>query len=378
VILAAVFVLVASGAVAQTVGKNVTTTKQPLRSRSLDLTEVEAMPGLPAATSMNDSVCSSDGDIFMEVYGVAGKPGVAYFPEVYSISELRKVKKIDLPAPAGYPNAILDSLFAADGRVAGLIQASRTIDAGTPQSRTEMAFFLTVVDREGGQPSTVRLDLPFKPRKVAILGSGKFLVLGEDTANLKPIVAMLHEDGTLDRIVDIDTRATYGSSGELGQEYKSKPGSSNTAAMRRVIQWSLNAAEFVPWGREVLLVQPGSQFPVYRFNEAGLQGTVGIKLPDGLMLSAILGSGEKDSWVVVTKDAAAFAKLASSHVVENPTQHLFEVNPESGKVIDQLSVKGPQPGEVACAANGRLAVIYYGFPEKENVPNQLGYAFAPR
>jgi hypothetical protein len=346
-----------------------------LPNRTLDLTHVESLPGLPASTPGSE-ICSSDGTTFAEIYAV-GKPETAWFPEIYSISDQREIKKLSFPTPTGYKYVLLQSFFPSEHQLVALIQADQpTTSDGSPQQKG-LVSFLSTMDRDGDRKSIVKLDLPFEPAKAAILESGEFLIFGSDRANFNPVLALVHEDGSLDRMLDLDTRP-YGLSEDLGKIYGRKATDSNTFALQRLTQGSLSAAQFVPWGSEILLLQPGSKLPVYRINQAGLQGAVTIKFPDGFLLDSILGSSEKDSWAVLTKDPSSFQKMAKDHVVENPTQHLFEVNPHTGEVIDQLSVKGPHPGEVSCAANGKVSGIYYGSPLQANAHEQLTYASAPR
>jgi hypothetical protein len=351
------------------------TAPQPqLPNRTLDLTHVESLPGLPAWTSTGSPICSSDGTTFAEVYAVSGKPETALFPEIYSISDQREIKKLSLLTPTGYKYFLLQSLFPTEHGLVALIQADQPKASDGSAQEKGLVSFLSTMDRDGDEKEIVKLDLAFEPAKAAILDSGEFLIVGTDRANFNPVLALVHADGSLDRILDLDTRS-YGLSKDLGRINGGKATDSNTTALQRRTQSALSAAQFVPWGSEIVLLQPGSNFPVYRFSRSGLQGAVTIKLPDGFLLDSILGSSEKDSWVVLTKDASSFQKVATGGVVENPTQHIFEVNPHTGEVIDQLSVKGPQPGEVSCAANGKISVVYYGSPQQANA---LTYASAPR
>ena len=96
-LLAVSLVLLPSIAFAQksaTAASQTGTAPQPqLPNRALDLTHVESLPGLPAWTSTGSPICSSDGTIFAEVYAVSGKPETAWFPEIYSISDQREIKK---------------------------------------------------------------------------------------------------------------------------------------------------------------------------------------------------------------------------------------------------------------------------------------------
>ena len=54
------------------------------------------------------------------------------------------------------------------------------------------------------------------------------------------------------------------------------------------------------------------------------------------------------------------------------------MNPTSSEVLRQLEVKGPAPGEVDCAAGGKLSTVYFGGKETPGVMDQLTFASAFR
>ena len=358
--------------------KAMVASKPAIKIRSLDLAHVEPLLGLPLSTAVGyPEFCSSDGTIFSEVYAVADKGGVADFPDIYSISEQREVKKVNLPLPVGYKQVSLRSLYSSARQVVALVQVSQPNLPDPSLGKASMVSYLSMVDRDGADPELVRLELGFQPMKVAIFDSGQLLVLGVDLANSLPVLALVHEDGTLQKIIDLDAR-TYTVSRELSQTYTHKANDTNTIAMQRPILGALTKAQLVAWGTEVVLVQPGSSLPVYRIHDSGQIETVTINPPDGFLLEALLGSSEKDSWVIVTSDASAFGRVASGGVAENPAEHLFEVDPYTGELIDQLQVKGPQPGEVSCGAHGKLSLNYYGLPAGADGADRLTYASAPR
>lgn len=368
--------LLASDSFAQKKG-NPVNGQSPIRTRLVDLTRVEPLPGYPASTVSGFPHCSSDGSIFSEVYATSDRPDVAEFPDLYSISELREVKKIKLPLPNGYQHASLRSLFPAKSEIVALIQVSQPKAPDSEVKKGQKIFFLSLTDLDGSGQKNIRLDLRFEPSKAAIFDAGRLLVLGVDTINQQPVLALLHEDGSLDRMMDLDER-TYEPSHALNHIYKGRPGESQTLAPQRLVSNALNNAQFVPWGAEILLAQPGSKLPVYRLRAGGQQEAVTVKLPEGSLLETILGSSERDTWVIRTKDASSFEKVTNGGVVENPPEKLFEVDPQTGEVIDQLLIKGPHPGELSCAAHGKLSALYYGLPERANVPDEITYASAPR
>lgn len=353
------------------------TAKAQIRTRSIDLTHVERLAGLPAATVIaSPELCSSDGTLFPEIYGSGDKPGVLDFPEIYSISEGREVKKLSLKLPTEYQHMSLQSFYPGRNELVSLLQVFQPKAPDAEVKRGQKIFFLSVADRDGGEQKLVPLNLDFKPAKVAIFDSGGVVALGVDTLNLQPVLALLHADGSLDRRIDLDPR-TYAGSQELDQIYQRKDGKSQASAPGGPLTGALNNAQFIPWGENILLVQPGSKLPVYELRDSGQLRAVTIKPPKGLM-DRILPSDARDTWVMVTKDVAAFEKVANGGVVENPAESLYEVDPQTGEVIDQLSVKGPMAGEVACAAHGKLSLLYYGLPPTETGAEQMTYASAPR
>ncbi len=351
---------------------------QPPPVRNLDLTRVESLVGLPASTVIGyPQRCSSDGYIFLQVYADASTPDVAYTPRIYRISSQREVKKIPLPLPSEFKVASSLSFFPSEDGLITLLQVSQPTDPAAPSRRGERIFFLSITDRDGGHQKLINLNLGIDPAKAAMFSSGQILIVGSDTANLEPVLALLKTDGTLDSRLDLDERQ-FDSSEELHKLNKSKSSDSNTLARQRFVTSSLNNAVFTPWGDEILLVQPGSKLPVFRIHASGQINTVSINIPEGNLINSILGSGSEDSWVVTARSPTIFQNFAKNGVVENIQEQIFEVDPLTGNVIDQLSVKGPHPSEISCAANKKLSVFYYGNPPKENVSDQLTYASAQR
>jgi hypothetical protein len=350
---------------------------QPLPVRNLDLTRVESIVGLPASTVTGTPQCSSDGYIFEEVYADASTPDVAYLPRIYRISSQHEVKKIPLPFPSEFKAGMSLSFFPSENELITLLQVSQPTDPAVPSRRGEKIFFLSITDRDGDHKKLINLNIGFEPAKAAMFSSGEILIVGSDTTNLEPVLALLKTDGTLDRRLDLDERP-FDSSDELHQLNKSKSSDSNTLARQHFVMSNLNKAAFTPWGDEILLVQPGSKLPIYRIRASGQINPVSINIPEGNLIYSILGSGREDSWVVTARNPDAFQKFAKTGVIENPQERIFEVDPFTGNVIDQLSVKGPHPSQISCAANKKLSVVYYGNPPKENVPDELTYASAPR
>jgi hypothetical protein len=313
----------------------------------------------------------------MQVFADSANPKVATFPTIYSISEKLEVGKIQLQTPSGYKVSSLRSFYPAASKVAGLVLATQPMDPSQPTPRGKKYPFLSIADRDGSSQKLITLDLPFEPVKAAMFDSGEFLVLGVDTANIQPVLALLDSDGSLKKMLDLDIR-NYSNSSDIKQNFDPKNVGTPTAETQQTLLKALNVAQFVPSGANILLIQPGSALPVYRFTSKGLTRTVNIKPPDGSLIDTILASSERDSWVVRTKNGRTFQRVSTGNVVENPSESLYQVDPLTGSITARIEVKGPQPGEVNCATNRTVSAIFYGLPEDGDTPTHLTYASAPR
>jgi hypothetical protein len=346
--------------------------------QTLDLTRLEPIPGMPAATVMSfPELCSSDGDIFSLVYATAASGQIATFPDVYGVSPQREVKHLTIPFPQNFKFTSVESFFPGKFSLVYLIQATGPQGAAGDVDSARIQFFLAKTDRDGGSPEVTKLALPFEPEKLAVFDNGDLLSVGADTANLHPVLALLHEDGSLNRILNFDDRA-YQDAILSGGGYVAHPNDSNTAAQQRLILGSLARTQLVPWGSEVLLVQPGSTSPVFRVGSTGMITPVKVSAPTGYLLQTIEGSGSHDTWLAWMRDVGSFVRLNSGKVVGASPEQMLEIDPHTGKAVRALDVKGPHLGEVSCGADHKASAIYYDPVSTKDSPSQLMYASAPR
>jgi hypothetical protein len=323
---------------------------------TVNLTGGKPLIGLPPSTVMGFPIlCSPDGTTFVEVYENATN-SVNRFPDLYSVSILGEVKRLNRPIPTGYQGLAVRSLFPGEHTIVSLIQAYGKKDLSPDTPKTEVNF-ISLIDREGGSEKLLELKLKFQPLKLAVLGSGKFIVLGLDTANLVPVLALLDEDGTLLRVIDLDNRK-YDNSKDLGEIYKQAKEGESAAAKRKQITGALASASFVAHGSKVLLVQPGSKLYVHILGEGGDEGAVPITLSSDFLVEGILGSESSYTWVVRAQKLDSFQKMANDHIIQNPPQQLFEVNQETGKATRAIDIVGVHPMAVTCAANKKLSALY--------------------
>ena len=369
---AAVFLQLISAACALAQGPAALQTT--LRDRPVELPNAAALPGLPdTGTFAPPFTCSSNGDIYISETGFDenGRP-VAPVPDLFKISPTGTVKRIPRPLPTDFK--IFDSagFFAGESTLVTVIRAAQPVDEHAAQAHPGATTFLSVTDPDGDHPRLIRLDLGFNMVKAAAFDSGGFVVLGLDLKSFQPAVAILNDDGQLERYLNLFSNADKPSA-------KGEPDSAAEKARQRAMFLSIGAAQFAPWGSDVLLVAPViDNSSVYHIRASGQVERVPIRLPNGEQLESVLGSGMRDDWVVRTIAADSAKTLAKANLVENPQEFLYEVNPRSGEVLQRLAVTGPQPAGVACAANGKLSAIYMGDPQQPGAPGRLVLASAPR
>ncbi len=354
-------------------------TAPPPPIRTLDLTHTEPIPSL-AAPNVNGypAVCASDGTIFVQPFSsMAQQPGA--HPAIFSISDNHEVGMITVSLPEDYSQVSIRSLFPTPQELVAVVQASQPTDPNATALRGRPISFLSINPRDSVDSQLLQLDLPFNVVRAARLSSGDFLVLGNDTVNQLPVLALLGSDGALKKMLDLDPRL-YLQSKELAANASSRTADTRTA-QQKIVQRALSSARFVPFGDQVLLVQTGTTMPVLRFTSSGDPDPVTIKLPPGFVLDRILGSSERDTWVLLATPPRSLARIASGQAAESSPNRLFEVDPVTGEVIDELALTGTENSSVACAAHQKLTALYTlrsASTDPNTQQDQLSYASAPR
>ena len=334
--------------------------------RKIDLTQVAPLEGIPmTGATAYPFTCSSDGDVYagVLVFDQDGRP-VSTIPDLYKVSAHAVSKHISKPLPTGYKHLDSPSFFAGDRMLVTVIRAAMPSEEPT---RVGTDYFLSITDSDGDHPKLLRLNLKFSVSKAAVFGSGEFIVLGSNSGSAEPTIALLNADGEFTKFVELP---------ELPEGKVSSAKDDKEAPKH--LNYSIGAAHFAPWGSDILLVMPGVDgSSIYRFRASGEMQKVKIKLPQNQQLSGVLGAGGRDTWVIRTVSAEGAKTIEKVHLVENPKEFLYEVNPRDGEILRRLDVSGPNPGEVACAADGKLAAIYVAL-DSPHGPDKFVFATAPR
>ena len=361
-------------AAACALGQDPESSQVALREHRIELTNTISLPGLPETGALGYPItCSSDGDIYVGELVFDEKGGtLSPIPDLFKVSPMGEVKHIPMPVPKGFKDLDSSSFFAGRGILVAVIRASRPVDGQGAQAHPGTTYFLSVTDSDGNHSRLIRLDLSFNVSKAAAFDSGGFVVLGIDQKTFRPVVAMLNDDGQFDKYLDVIPETDEAVAGKEAEATAEK-------ARQHTVFYSIGAAQFAPWGSDILMAAPGiDNSSVYHIRASGKAERIFIKLPNDEQLRRALGSGGKDDWVVLIRSAKSAKKMSTAQIVENPEEFLYEVNPRSGEVLRKLTVAGPNPGEVACAADGKLSAIYVAQPQPAGASERLALASAPR
>ena len=269
--------------------------------------------------------------------------------QLYSISADGQVKKIQRDVPPNQDSVSFLSTYPGERLIVSLVEAIAKKTEDTPTFDSRRAFYLSISKRDGTVSRLIHLDLRFRPARVAILDSGRFVVLGIDTLNQKSVLGYLDSDGTYIRPIDLDSRPMEASP-PLHEIYKE---TETHAGPGEMLMAAAEARNFVPYGEKILFVQSGSDLPVHVIGEGGKENAIKILLPKEFGLESILPAAPNQLWTVRVQRIASFAALQNNGIV-SPEEELLEVDPLSGQARDILKVKGSSPGLITCAAAGRL------------------------
>jgi hypothetical protein len=324
----------------------------PWRQKTIRFSDEKIILGLPVESSRSVTYCSDAGTVFVDLYGVS-LPGSQSLPELYSILPSGQVKGLHRMMPSDFTDVSIRDFFAADQTLVTLLEAVKRLDQGSESGPREVRYFLSLSNYDGDFAKLLPLELRFKPPKIALFGSGDFLVLGWDETSLLPQLALLKEDATLRRFIDLDYRrhpefyATYGSMKEA-----------ETFEQGRGTLALLQKAEFVPYGSQVLLTYLGTAKSVSVLSAIGEDRSIPIELPAGFVLHDVLVSGSNYP-LILRAQPAEVPRISATAAEENPPQRLFEMNSHNGSLLLEFLFDKPHLDAVKCSSASGLTAIFY-------------------
>ena len=278
-------------------------------------------------------LCSSDGLTYFESSDSTGTSRVL---DLYSVSTGGEVRHQRRTVPLEFTSVVERDFFPGDAGLVTLIEAGKRDERDPNAAPREIQYILAVSDHDGDGSKTLALDLHFKPLKVAQFGSGEFLVLGWQEANQLPQLAVLKEDGTLRRFIDLDPR---------------KVEDAADAAL-------LGRAALVPFGRGVLLTYPGTTRPIRVVTGSGADRITALNLPAGYVLHDVLNSGCCSTLVVRVQETAAGENAGKAEDRPPPRQRIFEFVVSTGMRLREFTFGEVPVSAVTCAAGASLTAIF--------------------
>ena len=315
--------------------------------------------GLPTGDVVSHAHCSSDGINFLDLYpdSATALPGPS-MPELYSVSSTASVKHLARKIPVDYTDISVRDFFVADHTLVTLLHAERREDGDTAAPPRDVRYFLSTSDYDGDSASLVSLDVKFKPLKVAAcFGSGDFLVLGWDEFNLLPLLALVKEDGTIRRFIDLDRKPTepYKARSSI-KEVESPPET-------RLDLATLQRAAFVPFYGQVMLTYPGTRKRHPRTHSSlGGAGTIPIALPGGFVLHDVLPRRRQAYPGPARRGEAGFSADRKETEVSFETDNTCGCLKWTlcyGTLLREFYFDKPAVADVTCSPANKLTTIFY-------------------
>jgi hypothetical protein len=307
------------------------------RDRAIAFSNAKPVLGLPLDGSRRQGLCSSDGLTYFDA--AADATGTSRVLDLYGVSTSGEVRHLRRTVPIEFTNVFDRDFFPGDAALVTLIEAQER-DGRDPDDRPyETQYYLSVFDHDGDQSKLLALDLPFKPLKIAQFGGGEFAVLGWEEANQLAKLAVLKEDGTLRRFIDL---------------YERQTGSHSEAATLA----SLAGAAFVPFGGQILLTYPGTVKPIRILNAAGHDTPVSLEFPAGYRLHDVLNSGGPSTIVARVQEMAELDTAGKKEDAAPPRQRVFEFQWVTGQRIREFTFDKVPASAVTCAANNMLGAVF--------------------
>jgi hypothetical protein len=296
--------------------------------------------------------CASDGTIFVDFVstvpanaGLPPPPPVAPPRLLTSVSPTGRGQVFRLDQVPGLYISSEQDHYVSDAGVVFLVKASRenkpvkhTYIAGSyhgeyASNAAEQRLFLVNFNRDGEYQRAVELGNTFHIRRLGQFPSGTFLAFGYDEEDHSPKLAMLNEDGTFLKSLQI-------SKGDAPELFGTRRGRGFVTA----------PAQFVPEGRAILLVQNKTSFPLLEVGEGGTIRPIHPKLPTGELIQAVIPA-DRNLYVIGNLKNTTKRSMGVIH----------EVSPENGDVLRSFALSDKRSADdVACVSDGKFLSIDYG------------------
>jgi hypothetical protein len=291
--------------------------------------------------------CASDGTLFtsmVQALGTGSPPRnlSPYSPSLLltSISPSREAHSFPLDqVPDLYDLQDLGD-YASESKVIFLVKAARenkqaqqgsdtpgVSGSGVTKNTAEHHFYIVLFDRQGNYQKTVQIEAGFRVNRLGLFPSGMFLANGYDETDHAPKLAILKDDGTLLKFLEIPK----------GDAPESALGTKDASGKGPAVY--VAPVQFAGQGHFIYVIQNKTKFPLLEVNEAGAIRAVEPRLPEGMQISRLVPSDEN----------------LYARVNEIRDGSIYELNAQDGAVLRRFQVANNESGaDVACVHDGKF------------------------
>jgi hypothetical protein len=261
--------------------------------------EGDAVAGIGAMPAIKmPSECTEDGTVFLTMVSPIppGTPPDKIAPPtllLVSVSRSGEAHSFPLNQVSDLYDVHQNDDYVSESNVIFLVSAADEDKQGkrtytsTDGSQHEFTrnvaehhHYIVLFDRQGNYQKKVQIADTLEPTRVGLFPSGSFLVYGYDKTDHAPKLAMMKDDGTLLKFLEIPKGNAPDSA--LG----TKDGSGKGPAAY------LAPVQFTGQGHFIYLVQNKTNFPLVEVNEAGVLRVVKPHLPEGVQVDMLIPSDE--------------------------------------------------------------------------------------
>jgi len=278
----------------------------------------------------DDFRCGSDGSVFLTAYEEGVNRSGNF--ELLSLRPTGDVVHLVAPTPPGY-RALSppEKFFVTDAHVFQLGTAAK-LDPTDPSKSSGYSSFIVEYDYKGSWVSTIKLETRLNPLALATFESGDFLIVSEDKFSERVRMLVVGQDGERRselNLFDRDYIDHIKSSANILPEDAPQ-------YLRRMMSF----AQYLPYGKNLLVVPKQTSLPVIKLNEHGVVASVRLQLPKGKTLARLLPTNGRDLIARSgsgTSDAYS-ADGSGKSAVYTTEPMLFEFDPTEGKLIPTAKV----------------------------------------
>lgn len=294
--------------------------------------------------------CSADGTVYLN----ARVPPDYASQFLIGVSPKGELTRYSLIPAQGLVYTTVLSVDAEGPDVYALVSAEkieqlRDNDLNPESSEAKTApyyrYFILHFSHDLAVPDEISLDLPFQPMKLAATSEGTFIIVGLDTVNQLPVIALVDDSGQL--IQELDLHGKFDSDGaivanapqDLRSQFPKTPENAQFAL-------ALSAAQLVHYRDSVLILIPGSNARVITIRGDGEVGSTRLRLPQGIEAESLVPSDH--NWFLRASDAAA-----------HEYSLLLMVDPHSGAILRVIQTAPLPAVGITCVHDGDYVGIHW-------------------